>query len=88
VLVYTIGVLIKGYILSVVTGRGSSELAGEDKKIGMVTLRGCRCRCGHEWLPRGEEKPRVCPTCKSANWDLPYQFRRAARKPQAKEKSR
>lgn len=40
--------------------------------IGMVPLVGCRCRCGHEWLPRVKgEKPRVCPMCKSANWDRP-----------------
>lgn len=44
--------------------------------IGMVMLLGCRCRCGHEWLPRGEEKPRVCPKCKSANWDRPKLFER------------
>jgi predicted Zn-ribbon and HTH transcriptional regulator len=45
-----------------------------NKEIGMVLLRGCRCRCGHEWLPRDrEEEPRVCPKCKSANWDRPKQ---------------
>ena len=36
-------------------------------------------RCGHKWIPRvnmeeleGEikEKPRICPDCKSAYWDL------------------
>ncbi|HEV3258372.1 MAG TPA: hypothetical protein VG013_15945 [Gemmataceae bacterium] len=43
----------------------------EPKAIGMVSLTGCRCRCGHEWLPRGPEKPRVCPKCKSATWDRP-----------------
>ena len=38
--------------------------------IGMVLLLGCRCRCGHEWLPRNAaDKPRVCPKCKSPNWD-------------------
>ncbi len=43
------------------------------KEIGVVQLLGCRCRCGHEWLPRNkEERPRVCPLCKSANWDRPY----------------
>ena len=43
-----------------------------DKEIGVVFLRGCRCRCGHEWLPRDKtEHPRVCPKCKSPNWDLP-----------------
>ena len=42
---------------------------GKDK-IGMVLLLGCRCRCGHEWLPRNPaDKPRVCPRCKSPNWD-------------------
>ena len=38
-----------------------------------------RCRCGHEWVPKAlhqAEAPRVCPKCKSANWDKPYQFRR------------
>jgi predicted Zn-ribbon and HTH transcriptional regulator len=31
-----------------------------------------RCRCGHEWVPRNkDERPRVCPKCKSANWDKP-----------------
>jgi predicted Zn-ribbon and HTH transcriptional regulator len=45
-------------------------------QIGMVMLLGSRCRCGHEWLPRGEEKPRVCPKCKSANWDRPKRIER------------
>lgn len=45
-------------------------------KIGMVPLIGCRCRCGHEWLPRGNKKPRVCPTCKSPNWDREKLFTR------------
>lgn len=50
------------------------------KEIGMVLLRGCRCRCGHEWLPRDGEKPRVCPKCKSPNWDRPKKFERGAGK--------
>lgn len=45
------------------------------KAIGVVPLTGCRCRCGHEWLPRvADEKPRVCPKCKSPNWDRPKQY--------------
>jgi predicted Zn-ribbon and HTH transcriptional regulator len=44
--------------------------------IGMVQLLGCRCRCGHEWLPRGNENPTVCPKCKSPRWDKPKQFER------------
>lgn len=51
------------------------------KELGIVMLRGCRCRCGHEWLPHketrdNEEKPRVCPKCKSPNWDRPKVFNR------------
>lgn len=34
-------------------------------------LEGYRCRCGHEWLKRGELEPRVCPKCKSPNFDRP-----------------
>jgi hypothetical protein len=52
----------------------------EEKAIGVVPLLGCRCRCGHEWLPHGNnepggfERPRVCPKCKSANWDQPKRW--------------
>ena len=39
-------------------------------KLGVVKLHGCRC--GHEWLPRiKNETLRVCPKCRSANWDRP-----------------
>ena len=42
-----------------------------------VNVKGCRCRCGHEWIPHNPaEKPRVCPRCKSANWDRPKKFER------------
>lgn len=54
-------------------------MAGKQRNqvLGMVALIGCRCRCGHEWLPRDRgEKPRVCPKCKSPNWDRPMQFAR------------
>lgn len=44
--------------------------------IGMIQLTGCRCRCGHEWLPRGDERPSVCPKCKSPRWDKPKLFER------------
>ena len=34
--------------------------------MAKVRLWGYRCeRCGHEWLPRTGEEPRVCPRCKS-----------------------
>jgi len=28
-------------------------------------------RCGHEWEARVEH-PRVCPRCKTYEWDKPY----------------
>jgi predicted Zn-ribbon and HTH transcriptional regulator len=37
-----------------------------------LTVVGWRCeRCGHEWQPRTEAEPRVCPKCKSAYWNQP-----------------
>jgi hypothetical protein len=53
--------------------------------IVKITITGYRCeRCQHEWVPRGarntepkkgkkgeEPKPRICPKCKSAWWDVP-----------------
>ena len=31
---------------------------------------GFKCkRCGHEWTPRNNEPPKVCPKCKSPYWD-------------------
>jgi predicted Zn-ribbon and HTH transcriptional regulator len=42
----------------------------------MVKIRmevdGWRCeRCEHEWVPRTDAKPKVCPRCKSPYWDRP-----------------
>ena len=29
-----------------------------------------RCqKCGHIWIPRRDEKPAVCPECKTKHWD-------------------
>jgi len=37
-----------------------------------VILRGYECaRCGHKWVPRDDDKPKVCPKCKSPYWDKP-----------------
>jgi hypothetical protein len=41
-----------------------------------ITVFKCRCRCGHEWITRETERPRVCPKCKSANWDREKKFER------------
>jgi len=37
-----------------------------------IISEGYKCeRCSHEWIPRknDEEKPIVCPKCKSPYWD-------------------
>lgn len=53
-------------------------MKSKQSDIGMVQLLGCRCRCGHEWLPREKgERPTVCPKCKSPRWDKPYKEDRA-----------
>jgi predicted Zn-ribbon and HTH transcriptional regulator len=41
-----------------------------------VTVLSCQCRCGHEWITRESERPRVCPKCKSPNWDRPKLYER------------
>ena len=28
-------------------------------------------RCEHKWIPYLEDRPRVCPKCKSPYWDRP-----------------
>jgi predicted Zn-ribbon and HTH transcriptional regulator len=46
----------------------------EHTRMGMrkivVTEYTCE-RCEHPWVPRKDEKPRICPKCKSAWWDVP-----------------
>ncbi|MBU4086866.1 MAG: hypothetical protein KKB21_04805 [Nanoarchaeota archaeon] len=40
--------------------------------MGRITLEGYCCeRCGHRWVARNKEEPRVCPRCKSPYWDRP-----------------
>jgi predicted Zn-ribbon and HTH transcriptional regulator len=41
-----------------------------------IMLKGFRCeRCEHTWIPRNEEeRPTVCPKCKSPYWDKPRSF--------------
>lgn len=37
-----------------------------------IMLNGYKCeRCTHQWVPRNESNPRVCPKCKSPYWDRP-----------------
>ncbi len=72
-----------------------SSKPGLHPSLGVVEVKawGCRCRCGHLWVPRDwlvklaeadgildtpadSDRPRVCPECKSANWDRPKRFER------------
>lgn len=39
----------------------------DDSKIKMIKYR-CK-RCKHKWFPRKEEKPIICPRCKSPYWN-------------------
>lgn len=37
-----------------------------------IEIWGYKCeRCGHEWVPRNEPTPLVCPKCKSPYWNRP-----------------
>ncbi|QVL34588.1 hypothetical protein KIH39_11970 [Telmatocola sphagniphila] len=55
----------------------AGEVATSDtKQLGMVWIMGCRCRCGHEWVPHTAERPHVCPSCKSPRWDKKKKFER------------
>jgi len=40
--------------------------------VEKITVLKCKCeRCGHEWITRTEEMPKVCPKCKSPYWNVP-----------------
>ena len=42
-----------------------------------ITVAGHKCeRCGHEWVPRPGDTPRICPKCKSARWDTPRKVKK------------
>jgi len=50
-------------------------------QIGSVSLPGFGCRCGHEWMSRKPHTiPRVCPKCKSPNWDQPKKYSKSRKK--------
>ena len=55
-------------------------MSGADGTVpGEFQVTAYRCRCGHEWVAKDlsrSERPRVCPKCKTPNWDKPYQFRK------------
>ena len=38
--------------------------------ITKIEVNKCVCdKCGHEWITRNEEIPKVCSKCKSVNWN-------------------
>ena len=42
------------------------------KLLGRINIPGYVCeKCGHTWTKRGDREPRMCPHCKSVNWDQP-----------------
>ena len=46
----------------------------------MLSMAGYRCeRCKHEWVPRFEAEPRVCPKCKSPYWNTKRAAAQAAK---------
>lgn len=64
--------------------------------MGEITFKGFKCeRCEHIWAPRQAldsaeptARPRVCPKCKSAWWDVPRKEKSkpSSRKERKKEK--
>lgn len=46
-----------------------------------ITIHELKCeRCGHYWLPRHPEPPKVCPVCKSDKWREPREHKSNNRK--------
>ena len=33
-------------------------------------------RCEHEWFPRKQEPPKLCPKCNSPYWDRPRKVKK------------
>lgn len=37
-----------------------------------ILLPGLKCsKCGYEWRPQKGSTPKVCPECKTEDWDKP-----------------
>jgi len=51
----------------------------KEQPVARVTFQGYRCeRCGHQWVPRQTEEPRVCPKCKNPYWNRPRRVPKVA----------
>lgn len=46
--------------------------------LGRTQVEALKCeQCGHVWLPRrSNERPGLCPKCKSLRWDKPKKVRK------------
>jgi hypothetical protein len=80
------GVVITGSTIvlewAMSSGRTPEELAFAryylEKRPGgpQIAPAVCTClRCGHTWTQRSDERPRICPKCKSPYWDKPRKAR-------------
>jgi hypothetical protein len=38
-------------------------------EVPVIRQHTCLC-CGHRWFPRTPDRPRICPQCKTARWDI------------------
>jgi rubrerythrin len=48
------------------------ESKGGEEQMGQTQIRWMKyncLRCGHIWIPRTENYPKLCPKCMSAYWD-------------------
>jgi predicted Zn-ribbon and HTH transcriptional regulator len=35
-----------------------------------MTIVHCKCaKCGYSWWPRNEDRPKMCPKCKTKKWE-------------------
>lgn len=41
---------------------------GTAQVIGKLPRNSCK-RCGHKWIPRSDNIPVICPSCKSPYWN-------------------
>jgi len=73
---YTKSQALSGYYLTYIPTGYIMRSMGTIQKT--VTFYVCE-RCGHEWYPRSEKKPTVCPSCKSPYWDKPRQEKSQAK---------
>ncbi len=73
------------YLSRYILGKETASTEGAAMPKVKILVWGYRCeRCQHEWVPRAEEEPRVCPKCKSPYWNKP---RKTNEKPQTPSKS-